>query len=34
MNNYFQRKEKYLRILTTEDSIKQMNDLKQLIMVA
>ena len=34
MNNYFQRKEKYLRNLTTEDSIKQMNDLKQLIMVA
>ena len=31
MSYCFQRKEKYLRIFTSEDSIKHMNHLKQLI---
>ena len=31
MSYCFQRKEKYLRIFTSEDSIKYMNHLKQLI---
>ena len=33
MNYCFQKKEKYLRIFTTKDSIKYMNYLKKMIMV-